>query len=391
MSANPEPQPNSPTPPDLSLLFAAVEALPASVAIIESGFVLYANPTWIQKFGYADPLQLQGRIPVEIISERFLSNSSTADPGWKNSTVACSAAESAHAHQNGSRTHFEIASAGFRMRGKEFQVISTHDVTLQEQDERQARESQKMEAIGRLVGGIAHDFNNLLTGMMLYCDLLMAGLRSDPRLSHHAEEIRSASKHGANLIQQLLAVARNRVPHAHSQSLNHVIAGMHELLTRLIGENIELRMDLSESLGQVQIDPGQAQQIILNLVLNSRDAMPNGGRITLQTRNGVELLPAAPNDKPRLAPCIELTVTDTGLGMDEDTRSRGLELFFTTKRHGNGLGLSTVHQIVEQHGGTVTLQSAPGRGTRVIIRLPRLEDESRLVPENLIAKRGDTQ
>jgi len=141
----------------------------------------------------------------------------------------------------------------------------------------------------------------------------------------------------------------------------------------------------------VQIDPGQAQQIILNLVLNSRDAMPNGGRITLQTRNGVELLPAAPNDKPRLAPCIELTVTDTGVGMDEDTRSRVLELFFTTKRHGNGLGLSTVHQIVEQHGGTVTLQSAPGRGTRVIIRLPRLEDESRLVPENLIAKRGDPQ
>ena len=252
-------------------------------------------------------------------------------------------------------------------------------------------ESQKLETIGRLVGGVAHDFNNLLTGIMLYCDLLIADLRSDSRLSHYAEEIRSASKHGANLIQQLLAVARNRVPRAHSQSLNHVIAGMHELLARLIGENIELRMDLAESLGQVQIDPGQAQQIILNLVLNSRDAMPSGGRITLQTRNGVALLPAPSNNKPRRAPCIELTVTDTGMGMDEETRSRVLELFFTTKRHGSGLGLSTVHQIVEQHGGTVTLQSAPGRGTRVIIRLPRLEDESSLVPENLITQRGDPQ
>src|SRR5947209_19612842 len=139
---------------------------------------------------------------------------------------------------------------------------------------------------GAWSAGWAHDFNNLLTGIMLYCDLLIAGLRSDPRLSHHAEEIRSASKHGANLIQQLLAVARNRVPHAHSQSLNHVIAGMHALFTRLIGENIELRMDLAESLGQVEIDPGQAQQIILNLVLNSRDAMPNVRRITLQTLNG---------------------------------------------------------------------------------------------------------
>src|SRR5207247_6452729 len=124
-----------------------------------------------------------------------------------------------------------------------------------------------------------------------------------------------------------------------------------------------------------------AQPIILNRVLNSRDAMPNGGRITLQTRDGVEVRPAASNNKPRLAPCIELTVTDTGVGMDEDTRSRVLELFFTTKRHGNGLGLSTVHQIVEQHGGTVTLQSAPGRGTRVIVRLPGIEDEYRFVHE----------
>src|SRR5438477_8320828 len=148
MSANPEPQPNSPTPPDLSLLFAAVEALPASVAIIESGFVLYANPTWIQKFGYADPLQLQGRIPVEIISERFLSNSSTADPGWKNSTVACSAAESAHAHQNGSRTHFEIASAGFRMWVRSFRssALTTSPCKSKTRDKRASHKRWKPSA-----------------------------------------------------------------------------------------------------------------------------------------------------------------------------------------------------------------------------------------------------
>ena len=354
--------------PDPLLASAAFEACGESLAIVAKGRVLYANRAFARTFGFLNTFELQGRLLSDFLPPGCLFNAAALAP--KTGFVSTC----------GDGMHLAVSCAGFRVAATDYLIINTRDIREQKQAEQHVRESQKLETIGRLVGGVAHDFNNLLTGIMLYCDLLIAGLRSDPRLSHHAEEIRSASKHGANLIQQLLAVARNRVPHAHSQSLNHVIAGMHELLTRLIGENIELRMDLSESLGQVQIDPGQAQQIILNLVLNSRDAMPNGGRITLQTRNGVELLPAAPNDKPRLAPCIELTVTDTGVGMDEDTRSRVLELFFTTKRHGNGLGLSTVHQIVEQHGGTVTLQSAPGRGTRVIIRLPRLEDESRLVP-----------
>src|SRR5437867_65956 len=364
--------------PDPLLASAAFEACGESLAIVAKGRVLYANRAFARTFGFLNTFELQGRLLSDFLPPGCLFNAAALAP--KTGFVSTC----------GDGMHLAVSCAGFRVAATDYLIINTRDIREQKQAEQHVRESQTLETIGRLVG-VAHDFNNLLTGIMLYCDLLIAGLRSDPRLSHHAEEIRSASKHGANLIQQLLAVARNRVPHAHSQSLNHVIAGMHELLTRLIGENIELRMDLSESLGQVQIDPGQAQRIILNRVLTSRDAMPNGGRITLQTRNGVELLPAPSNNKPRLAPCIELTVTDTGVGMDEDTRSRVLELFFTTKRHGNGLGLSTVHQIVEQHGGTVTLQSAPGRGTRVIIRLPRLEDESRLVPENLIAKRGDPQ
>src|SRR5438034_11480385 len=136
-----------------------------------------------------------------------------------------------------------VSSSGSLNAGKANLYFKARNIRQKKKAEQHVRETQTLETIGRLVGGVAHDFNDLLTGIMLYCDLLIAGLRSDPRLSHHAEEIRSASKHGANLIQQLLAVARNRVPHAHSQSLNHVIAGMHELLTRLIGENIELRMD----------------------------------------------------------------------------------------------------------------------------------------------------
>ena len=378
MSANPEPQPNSPTPPDLSLLFAAVEALPASVAIIESGFVLYANPTWIQKFGYADPLQLQGRIPVEIISERFLSNSSTADPGWKNSTVACSAAESAHAHQNGSRTHFEIASAGFRMWGKEFQVISTHDVTLQEQDERQARESQKMEAIGRLVGGIAHDFNNLLTGMMLYCDLLMNELEKNSHSYHHVREMRSAGHHGANLVQQLLTVARPQAITSEVFAVNDVVTSTQALLARLIGENIRLTTSLAKDLGSVTMDPAQVQQILMNLILNARDAMPDGGQITVTTRNCTGYLPHGQEKNQELAPCVELTVNDTGRGMDADTLSRAFEPFFTTKKHGygNGLGLANVSSLAKQNGGIIMAESAPESGTRISVLLPRLPDNS---------------
>jgi two-component system cell cycle sensor histidine kinase/response regulator CckA len=365
--------------PDPLLASAAFEACAESLAIVAKGRVLHANRAFARTFGFLNAFELQGRLLCDFLPPECLFNAAAAAP------------KTGFASPCSDSIHLAVSCAGFRVAGTDYLIINTRDIREQKQAEQHVRDSQKLETIGRLVGGVAHDFNNLLTGIMLYCDLLIVGLRGDPRLSHHAEEIRLASKHGANLIQQLLAVARNRVPQAHSQSLNHVIAGMHELLARLIGENIELRMDLAESLGRVQIDPGQAQQIILNLVLNSRDAMPNGGRITLQTRNGLELLPAPSNPQPRLAPCIELTVTDTGVGMDEATRSRVLELFFTTKRHGNGFGLSTVHQIVEQHGGTVTLQSAPGRGTRVIIRLPRLEDESRSFPENLIAKRGDPQ
>ena len=274
--------------------------------------------------------------------------------------------------------HLAVSCAGFRVAGRDFSIISTRDISEQRQAEQLLCESQKLEAIGRLVGGVAHDFNNLLTGIMLYCDLLLAGLQTDPRLRHHAEEIRSASKHGATLIQQLLAVARNRAPQAKALSFNDVITGMHGLLVRLIGESVRLSSDLAEDLGQIQLDPGQAQQIILNLVLNSRDAMPQGGEIILQTRNRVALLRGRSNAQPAITSCVELTVADTGTGMDEETRSRIFEPFFTTKRNGNGIGLNTAYHIIQQQGGTVTLESAPGRGTRAIIRLPRLEDDSQL-------------
>lgn len=233
-----------------------------------------------------------------------------------------------------------------------------------------------MEAIGRLVGGVAHDFNNLLTGMVLCSELLLVGLEKDSRLRHYAEEIRSAGVQGGALIQQLLAVARQRVVAPRLLSLNEIIAGMRSLLARLIGENIELVSDLAGDLGQVRMDPAQVQQIILNLVLNARDAMPEGGRIALATRNCNERTGGSGEPGARSS-WVEFAVSDTGCGMDSETRSRLFEPFFTTKKpgQGNGLGLATVHSIVKHEGGSIEVESETGKGTRVVVHLPKAESE----------------
>jgi len=229
--------------------------------------------------------------------------------------------------------------------------------------EPQRLEAQKMEAIGRLVSGVAHDFNNLLTGIVLCSDLLLAGLEKESRLRRYAQEIRMAGARGAGMIQQLLAVAQQRSVETEALSLNDVIAEMGNLLTRLIGENITLISDLAEDLALVQMAPAQIQQIILNLVLNARDAMPEGGRITVTTRNQGEA------ESHRT---VQLEVCDSGCGMDAETRARIFEPFFTTKKpgQGSGLGLATVSSIVKSSGGTVEIDSEPANGTRVRIRLP---------------------
>ena len=194
--------------PDPLLASAAFEAFAESLAIVAKGRVLYANRAFARTFGFLNAFELQGRLLCDFLSPECLFNAAAPAP------------KTGFASTCGEGTHLAVSCAGFRIAGTDYLIINARDIRQQKQAEQHVRESQTLETIGRLVGGVAHDFNNLLTGIMLYCDLLIAGLRSDPRLSHHAEEIRSASKHGANLIQQLLAVARNRVPHAHSQSLN---------------------------------------------------------------------------------------------------------------------------------------------------------------------------
>jgi signal transduction histidine kinase len=204
--------------------------------------------------------------------------------------------------------------------------------------------------------------------------LLLAGLEKQSPLRRYAQEIRTAAGHGTELIQQLLAVAKQGAVGTSLLSFNEAIAGLHNLLTRLIGEDIELVTRLADDLGMVKIDPAHAQQIILNLLVNARDAMPDGGRVTLTTRNLRQLDPAAASQ-------IELEVHDTGCGMDLATRARAFQPFFTTKKPGagSGLGLATIASIVQQGEGTVTVESEPGKGARVVVRLPAFV--ARIIPE----------
>jgi two-component system, cell cycle sensor histidine kinase and response regulator CckA len=237
----------------------------------------------------------------------------------------------------------------------------------------------RWEAIGRLTGGVVHDFNNLLTGVMLYCDLLLSSL--DPRdcRRRYAEEIRCAIVQSAGLVQQLLVFARPPATPTQALSLNQIAQAMQDLLNRLLGENIVLELRLDPDLGLVKIDQAHAQQILLNLVLNARDAMPQGGRITVETRNchfqPVTGEPPAGDLAPTLPqfPCVLLAVADNGSGMTAETRRRLYEPFFTTKNagRGTGLGLTTVRSIVTTNRGLIHFESEPGRGTRVLVLLPR--------------------
>jgi two-component system, cell cycle sensor histidine kinase and response regulator CckA len=267
-----------------------------------------------------------------------------------------------------------------------------------------APDAPRMEAIGRMVGGVAHDFNNLLTGIMLYCDLLLAGLsltgsriagqEDEKRFRHYVEEIRRASESGGALLQQLLAAVRRQPTEPQLLSLNAVILATGNLLSRLVGENIELATDLADDLGTVKMDPAHAQQIILNLVLNARDAMPGGGPITVVTRNCAA---AEANSGPSLTGAsVELSVTDSGSGMSAETRARLFERYFTTKAPGrgngggNGLGLATVHSIVEHYGGTIQVESDSGKGTRIIIHFPRCAEKTEVQPQPVPISPGET-
>ena len=229
-------------------------------------------------------------------------------------------------------------------------------------------EAERLEVLGRLAGSVAHDFNNLLTGILLYCDLIAAGLPPESPLHQHIGEVRVAGEHGADLARQIVAIARKQALQLQPVLLNDIVTSTEDLLRRLAGERIELVTALDYELCPVLADRAQLRQVLMNLVLNARDAMPGGGRITVATNR------ARFADGGRSA--AALIVRDGGCGMDHATRARIFEPFFTTKPpgRGTGLGLATVRRIVTDCAGVIDIQSEPGRGTRIEVLFPVINE-----------------
>lgn len=353
------------------------EAHPEGMAIVtcDSGRILEANR------GFQE---IAGRQANPFSNDQYFDdldwNISDGDEGqtiWEKIKRADEFSDSERRVDIQEGTHRQISFSGqpIRIREEDCILLSMRDVTRQRELEVQLRQAQKMEAVGLLAGGIAHDFNNMLTIISGFSELLYDSVDQD--LREDVQSIRDAAKRSSALTRQLLAFSRSQVLKPEIINLNHLISEQKSLLTPLIGEDVTIALDLDPAIRLVKADPGQIEQVIMNLATNGRDAMPDGGRMTLSTRNikfsgdsGEEL-----NLEAGDFVCVSLE--DTGTGMTEEVISRAFEPFYTTKERGegSGLGLSTAHGIIEQSGGALLIKSQPGQGSKIRFYLPATEDE----------------
>ncbi|MFZ0959706.1 MAG: PAS domain S-box protein [Terriglobia bacterium] len=360
-------------------LVTAIEQSAEAVMITNTtGEIEYVNPAFTRITGY-------GREEVLGQNPRFLKSGKHDAEFYQQLWAAIRQGntwqgELTNRRKDGSLyTEQMIISAMRGERGEVTQFIATkQDVTARKQLEQQFAQAQKMEAVGRLAGGVAHDFNNLLTIINGYAQLLLE--RTSPEDPHRGlfEEIQMAGDRAASLTRQLLAFSRRQVMEPRVLDLNSVLANTEKMLRRLIGEDVELVSTLQPDLGLVKVDPGQIEQVIMNLAVNARDAMPEGGKFLVETSN-VEVDEEYARSHSNLNPgkYVMVAVSDTGCGMDLETQAHVFEPFFTTKEkgRGTGLGLATVYGIVQQSGGYIWVYSEPGRGSTFKIYLPRIEGD----------------
>jgi two-component system cell cycle sensor histidine kinase/response regulator CckA len=288
-----------------------------------------------------------------------------------------------HRLKSGAIAEVEIASSPLKFRGKSARLVLVNDVSEKRRLEAQLLQAQKMEAVGRLAGGVAHDFNNLIGVITGYGELLGRTLEPEHRGRPKLEEIQKAAERAAGLTRQLLAFSRKQVLATRILDLNHIVAEMEKMLPRLIGEDVQLLARPATTVWPVRADRGQIEQVIVNLVVNARDAMPRGGTVVVETSN-VVVDDSYARSHADVSPgaYVMLSVTDTGEGMDEATQSHIFEPFFTTKEEGKGtgLGLATVFGIVKQSGGHIRVYSEPGVGSTFKVYLPRADEEAKSEP-----------
>ena len=340
-----------------------------------SGKILDANPALVGMLGYQSDAELTAlELSADVYSDPTKSQhlvklleSQTQFQGmeveWKRKdgkVIAVSLTGRPVRDERGTLTHFEMIA---------------EEVSQRKALEAQLRQSQKMESVGRLAGGVAHDFNNLLSVILGYSEVLEDSPTLNSEHRKHAGAIKKAGLRAASLTRQLLAFSRQQILEPKVLNLNTVVADMEEMLRRLIGEDIELTTALDPALGQIQADQGQIEQIIMNLIVNARDAMPQGGKLSIETAN-VDLDEVFVQRRPptTAGPYVLLAVTDTGSGMDKEKQAHIFEPFFTTKGKdkGTGLGLAVVYGVVKQSSGYIWVYSEPGKGSSFKIYLPRV-------------------
>ncbi|HOX39889.1 MAG TPA: PAS domain S-box protein [Candidatus Brocadiia bacterium] len=297
--------------------------------------------------------------------------------------------------KDGSAFDTLLSVSPITFRGEQYQLAIVQDVTESRRMEGQLRQIQKLDSIGRLAGGVAHDFNNLLTAIMGYAETARGALSGNHPASGDIDEVLAASHKAANLTRQLLAFSSHQMISPRPVNLNNIVSNMDKMLRRLITENVEFQTVLADDLGTVRADPGQIEQILVNMVINARDAMPDGGRLTIESANrslDAEYVRLHHGVHP--GDYVMLAVSDTGLGMTDEIKSRLFEPFFTTKAKdkGTGLGLSTCYGIARQSGGHIQVYSEPGRGSTFSLYLPRVADKAMpldMREESAILPEGD--